>query len=164
MDKKQLDGFQDRIKRINDPKNVSYHDPDLKMNIPKRVSRVFINRDRKAVVGVVGLLVSGAIGALAYVAVQVMSGRFGLLPSSELVMFGAAAFLAIVLGGLLRQKTMTHMSAQVLGVGLMVVSAHNAVWMFPNAVSQITSSAYVTQVRAKTTPNSLILLGATYTL
>lgn len=160
----QSDGFQARLKRINDPRNVSYFDPELKMNVPKRVSKGSINRKHAKRIGSAALAASGAMGVLAYIAVQVMSGRFGLLPSSELVLFGIAAFLAVVLGVLMRHKTLLHMGAQVMGVGLMMASAHNAVWMFPDAVSQVTSTAYVMQVQATTTPNSIMLLGETYTL
>ncbi|MCO4848697.1 MAG: hypothetical protein KC448_12095 [Yoonia sp.] len=160
----QLDGFQARIKRIKDPCNVSYYDAEMKMNVPKRVSKGFVNRKRVKRLGLTTVGVSGAMGGLAYVAVQVVSGRFGLLPSSELMLFGAAAILAIVLGAIMRHKTLLHMGAQLMGVAVMMTSAHNAVWMFPDAVSQVTSTAYVTQVQATTTPNSIKLLGATYTL
>ncbi|MEJ6748024.1 MAG: hypothetical protein QNK98_15120 [Yoonia sp.] len=54
--------------------------------------------------------------------------------------------------------------AQVAGIALMMTSAQNAVWMFPDAVSQVISTAYVSQVQATTTPNSIMLLGETYTL
>ena len=125
----ESDGFQARLKRINDPRNVSYYDPELKMNVPKQVSKGIINCKHAKRIG------------LAYIAVQVISGQFGLLPSLELVLFG----MAVVLGGLMRHKTLLHMGAQVMGVGLMMASAHNAVWMFPDAVSYVTSTAYVTQ-------------------
>ena len=150
----QSDGFQARINRINDPCNVSYFDPELKMNVPKRVKRLGFAR-----VGV-----SVVIGCLAYIAVQVMLGRSGLVPPSELTLFGIAAILAVVLGMLMRHKTMFLVGAQVAGIALMMTSAHNAVWMFPDAVSQVTSTAYVSQVQATTTPNSIMLLGETYTL
>ncbi len=160
----QSDGFQARIDRINNPRNVSYFDPELKMHVPKRVSKEFVNRKRVKRLGVVTVGVSGVLGGLAYIAVQVMSGRFGLLAPSEVVMFGVAAILAIVLGMLVRHKSFLHIGAQVMGVALMMASAHNAVWMFPDAVSQVTSTAYVIQVQATTTPNSIMLLGETYTL
>jgi hypothetical protein len=50
--------------------------------------------------------------------------------------------------------------AQVAGIALMMTSAQNTVWMFPDAVS----TAYVSQVQATTTPNSIMLLGETYAL
>lgn len=160
----QSDGFQARINRLNDPRNVSYFDPELKMNIPKRVSNEFINRKRVKRLGFARVGVSVVIGCLAYIAVQVMLGRSGLVPPSELTLFGIAAILAVVLGMLMRQKTVFLVGAQVAGIALMMTSAHNAVWMFPGAVSQVTSTAYVTQVQATTTPNSIMLLGETYTL
>lgn len=156
--------FHDRIKRIQNPKNQSYYDPELKMSVPKRVSKNLITRNKEDRISMAALAVSIVVGVMAYIIVQVMSGRFSLLPSSDLVMFGAGAILAIVLGGLIRFKSMPHMAVQVMGVGLMMVGAHNAVWMFPGAVSQVTSQAYVLDVLANTSPNSLMLLGTTYTL
>ena len=138
---------------------MSYFDPELKMNIPKRVSNEFVKRLGFARVGV-----SVLIGCLAYIAVQVMLGRSGLVPPSELTLFGFAAILAVVLGMLMRHKAMFLVGAQVAGIALMMTSAHNAVWMFPNAVSQVISTAYVSQVQATTTPNSIMLLGETHTL
>jgi hypothetical protein len=98
----QSDGFQARINRINDPRNVSYFDPELKMNIPKRVSNEFINRKRVMRLGFARVGVSVVIGCLAYICVQVMLGRSGLVPPSELTLFGVEAILAVVLGMLMR--------------------------------------------------------------
>ncbi len=160
----QMNEFNARIARINDPRNVSYYDAEMKLNVPKRVSKEYINRKRVQKVGIAALVVSSVLGILAYGAVQVASGRFGILPGSEMVMFGVAAILALILGGMFSHKTMAHMGAQVMGVGLMMASAHNAVWMFPDAMTQVVSSAYVQDVQSKTTPNSIIVLGETYTL
>jgi hypothetical protein len=44
----------------------------------------------------------------------------------------------------------------------MMASAHNAVWVFPDTMSQVVSARYVQDVRANTAPNSIILLGVTY--
>ena len=101
---------------------MSYFDPELKMNIPKRVSNEFVKRLGFARVGV-----SVLIGCLAYIAVQVMLGRSGLVPPSELTLFAVAAILAVVLGMLMRHKTMFLVGAQVAGIALMMTSAHNAV-------------------------------------
>ena len=42
----QLDEFNLRVARIADPRNKSYYDPELGMNIPKRVSKELINRKK----------------------------------------------------------------------------------------------------------------------
>ena len=160
----QSDGFQARIDWINNPRNVSYFDPELNMHVPRRVSKEFINRKRVKRLGFARVGVSVVIGCLAYIAVQVMLGWLGLVPPSELTLFGVATILAVVLGTLVRHKTMFLIGAQVAGIALMITSAHNAVWMFPDAVSLVTSTAYVTQVQATTTPNSIMLLGEIYTL
>ena len=133
------------------------------MNIPKRVSNEFINRKRVKRLAFARVGVSVVIGCLAYIGVQVMLGRSGLVPPSELALFVVAAIIAVVFGMLMRHKTM-FLVGQVAGIALMMTSAHNAVWMFPDAVSQVISTAYVSQVQATTTPNSIMLLGETYTL
>lgn len=159
----QIDEFNLRVKRIKDPRNVSYYDAEMKMNVPKRVSKDYINRKKIKKVGLLALVFSAVLGVLAYSVVQIASDRFGILPAgSELVMFGVAAILVLIFGGMCSHKTMSHMSAQVMGVGIMMASAHNAVWMFPDTMSQVVSARYVQDVRANTAPNSIIVLGVTY--
>jgi len=160
----QMSEFQDRIKRINNPRNTSYFDREMQMNIPKRVSKNYINRKKKPQVAMSALAISLVVGMAAYLAVQVASGRFGLLPPAQIVQFGVAAIVAIILGTLMRHKTMAHMGAQIAGVVLMIACAHNVVWLFPQATSQVMSQAYVNQVQATTQPYSVSLLGNTYTL
>ena len=52
----QIDEFNLRVKRIKDPRNVSYYDAEMKMNVPKRVSKDYINRKKIKKVGLLALV------------------------------------------------------------------------------------------------------------
>ena len=117
----QLDEFNNRLARISDPKNKSYYDPELKMAIPKRVSKELINRKKLKKAGFSALLLSLFVGAFALMLSHLACCRFGLIGhDAPVLIYGAAAIVAILIGGLLRLKTMPHMGAQFAGVGAMI--------------------------------------------
>jgi len=168
----QLSVFQERIKRIEDPRNTYYRDPEAGINIPKRVSKAVIlknGEDGKA--SFVSLLMAIVLGVICLAAARY--GRFNLAgiaesgSSSQVVMlmdFGLAAVIAFVVGGLVKQKSMRHMMAQSAGIAVMAVAMHNLVWQFPAEFAQVYTQAYVDEVRSVTTPNSIYVAGETYLL
>lgn len=163
----QLDIFNQRIKRIEDPRNIYYRDPETGINVPKRVSKAAVlGLTNGAKPGFFGILLSIALGLICLAAARY--GRFNFAEISEtaasahivmLMDFGIAAVLAFVIGGLIRQKTVRHMMSQTMGIAVMAVAMHNLVWMYPAEFAQVYSQAYVDEVRGSTVPNTLYLGG-----
>jgi len=163
----QLSEFNLRLSRIADPRNKSYYDPELKMNIPKRVSKEYINRKKAKAkqTGVSALLISVVLGAVSLMLSYLISGRFHLLSlDSPVAIYVVAAILAVLIGGMMRLKTMPHMGAQFAGVAVMIAGMHNLVWMFPDQFAAIYSPEFVSVVQATTQAGSLTFMGATIIL
>lgn len=161
----QLDEFNARLARISNPRNTSYYDPDLGMNIPKRVSKEFINRKKLKKAGLSALIASLFLGALALMFSHLLCCRFGLFThDTPFMTYGVAGVITLVLGGMLRLKTMPHMGAQFAGAGAMIASMHNLVWMFPDQFALIYSPEFVSMVQATTTAGSVTFMGATIIL
>lgn len=163
--------FNARIRRINDPRNNSYLDPETGIRIPKQLSRKIIKTnntymEQKAGFGAMLLsLILGAIcvmGAL-YVRFTVAGiPNTGTEASTLLAMdAGLAAVLVFVLGGILKHKSFRHMMAQVVGIAFMLVTMHNLVWFFPDEFAQVYTQDFVTQVTQATEPLSIHVNGAT---
>lgn len=161
----QLDEFNSRVARIAKSGNNSYYDPELKMNIPKRVSKEYINRKKLKKVGSSALIISLFLGVFAVMASYLLSGRFGLIDlNAPVLVYGAAGILVLLLGGIMRLSSMSHMGAQFAGLGATVATMHNLVWMFPEQFALIYSPEFVTMVQSTTTAGSLSFMGATYML
>ncbi len=164
--------FNARIGRIKDPRNTSYVDPETGIRIPRRLSIGQIkahNFGHKP--GAIVLLFSAILGAVALIAARYI--RFVLAEIPEigteaqtllLMDCGIAGVLAFVVGGMIRHKSLRHMMAQTAGIAIMLVAMHNLVWMFPTEVAQVFPQDYIEQVRAVTEPQSLYVVGETYTL
>lgn len=167
----QLDQFNARVKRINNPRNNSYKDPETGMVIPKRVSRQLIrtnNRIRPQKAGMMGMLMSLILGAMCLIGARYV--RFEVAgiseldsdPSSILAMdAGLALMAAFVIGGVIKHKSLRHMAAQLAGVAVLAVGMHNIVWMVPEQVAQVFSSDYIGQVQQLTVPMSIYVNGET---
>ena len=161
----QLTEFNSRVARISKSGNNSYFDPELKMNIPKRVSKEYINRKKLKKAGASTLVVSLVIGAFALMLSHLLCCRFGLFShDAPEMIYGAAGITALIIGGLLRLKTMPHMGAQIAGMGAMFATMHNLVWMFPEQFALVYSQEFVSMVQATTTAGSVTFMGATYML
>ncbi len=168
---KQLDQFNARVKRINDPRNKGYVDPETGIVIPKRLSRNMIKTGNRVSVQKAGLgsillsliLGAGCIVGARYIRFELVGiEELGTDPTSLLAMdVGLAAVIVFVLGGILKHKSLRHMTAQVAGIFALAVSMHNLVWMLPSESAEIFSSAYVTQVQQQTEPMSIYLNGKT---
>ncbi len=167
----QMAGFNSRIKRIKDPKNTYYVDGETGTFIPKRVNKQQIKqavkkRNEKATFG--GLMMCILLGAAMLMAARYV--RFTYLgieeggPAADTLMmidFGMAAMAMFILGGMIGQKTLKHMTAQVMGIGAMMVLMHNLVWLAPAEFAQVYGQDYVNQVQATTAPTSIYLRGET---
>jgi len=168
---KQLNQFSDRLKRIEDPRNIAYKDPETGMAIPRRLSIGQIKEHNFGEkVSVFAVILSVIIGALSMIGaryVRFVGGgipEVGTEPQTLLLMdFGIAAVLAMVVGGMIGHKQLRHMNAQFLGIAVMLVAMHNLVWAFPDQVAQVFPQSYIAQVQSVTAPMSLSLLGNTYT-
>ncbi|MEY1555282.1 hypothetical protein AB3Y40_06565 [Yoonia sp. R2331] len=167
----QMAGFHTRIKRIKDPKNTYYVDGETGTFIPKRVNKQQIKqaakkRNEKATFG-------GLVMALILGAVMLMGARFvrwtylGIDEAGTtadtlmLIDFGMAAMAIFILGGMIGQKSLAHMTAQVAGIACMLVTMHNLIWLAPAEFAQVFGQDYVNQVQATTAPTSLYVRGET---
>lgn len=164
--------FHDRLNRIKDPKVVAYLDPETGMNIPRRLSIGQIkehNFGNKP--GLFVLIFSVLLGAIAVIAAKYIRFVYAEIPelgtealTLTLMDFGIAALLTFVIGGMIQHKTLRHMMCQTAGIGVMMFAMHNLIWMFPGEAAQVFPQDYIEQVRATTEPQSLYVVGATYTL
>lgn len=165
----QMAGFNARIKRINDPRNTYYIDGETGTFVPKRVSRKQIKdvakkRNEKATFN--GVMMALVLGALALMGArwvrwtQLGIGETGTVADTlMLVDFGIAAIAVFFLGGMIGQKTLSHMTAQVAGIGVMMIAMHNLVWLAPDQFAQVYGADYVAQVQAATAPMTIALRG-----
>ena len=161
----QLDEFNARVSKINDPRNTSYFDPEMEMHVPKRLSKQLIIKAKAKRIGFVALVCSVGVGAVALLVTQLMSTRFGVFGAdAPMMIYASAAILALLIGGFFKMKTVPHMGAQFAGVGVMVAGMHNLVWMFPQAFETLYSVEYVAAIQATTMAGSLMVFGTTYTL
>lgn len=161
----QLDEFNLRVTRISNPRNTSYYDPELGMNIPKRVSKEFINRKKAKQAGGSSIVISLLLGAICLMLSYLICLRLDLINhDAPMLVYGTAGILAIMLGGMFRLKSMTDMGAQFVGVGAMMVGMHNLIWAFPEPFAMIYSPEFVDIIQAATTANSIAFMGMTYTL
>ena len=78
--------------------------------------------------------------------------------------FGIAAIAIFVIGGMIGQKTLSHMAAQVCGIGVMMVLMHNLIWMLPAEFAQVYGQGYVEQVQSLTAPQSLYVGGEVFAI
>ena len=163
--------FQSRIKRIKDPKNLSYRDPELGINIPKRLSKKVIKvaqKDLRPRVSRMQLFCSLLLGIFCVVAARYLRfhivGIEDLQANAQVLMamdIGIAAILAFVVGAVLRHTKGSHMLFQVAGIAVMLVGMHNLVWLMPEEAALLFSDNYVQQVQALTTPQSIYFNGET---
>ncbi|MDP5084840.1 MAG: hypothetical protein NWQ23_05410 [Yoonia sp.] len=166
--KQDINDFRDRVKRIGNPRNTSYYDRDLGMEIPKRVSHKEIKKKNKKPSVLSTLLVSVILGGLGLMFAQVVRIRyFGLTEPSNLVLYLELfiAFWAVVmLAALMDRRKTSERIAQVVGVAVMMVAGHNIIWRWPDQLAIIYTPAHVEQVLETTTQHSVVVRGSVYGL
>lgn len=166
--------FQARVKRINDPKNDSYLDPELGIRVPKRLSKKIIktnNAIREQKAGTMSLIFSILLGAVCLMAARYVRFHYadipetGTAPLTLMIMdYAMASVMVFVAGGLIKHKSIRHMGAQIAGMAAMLVAMHNLIWFFPTEFAQVYSQSYVDQVIAATEPLSIFVNGASITV
>ena len=161
----QRDEFNLHVTQISNPRNTSYYDPELGMNIPKRVSKEFINRKKTKQAGGSGIVISLLLGAVFLMLSYLICLRLDLInQDAPMLVYGISGILAIVLGGMFRLKSMADMGAQIVGVGAIVVGMHNLIWAFLEPFAVIYSPEFLDIIQATTTANSIAFMCMTYTL
>lgn len=172
MSDQQLANFNARIKRIKDPKNIYWTDHETGMNIPRRISKgTIIAHNFRKKEGLMPLLMSVVLGVICLMAARYIRFHFAEVPDSgteamtlTVMDFGIAAFLAMIVGGIVRLKTFRNVMGQLGGIALMLVAMHNLVWIYPAEFARFYSQDYVDQVMALTAPQSLYVNGEVFTL
>ncbi|WP_019953737.1 hypothetical protein [Yoonia vestfoldensis] len=168
--KYDVNDFNARIKRIRNPRNNSYFDPELRMHIPKHVSRDKIRKISKQEEPSIlsAVLVSMIIGAIALALGQwVRVTYFGLVEinATTLTLDLVAGFwMVLVLSVLMGHRGFMARMAQVAGLYVMLIAGHNFVWRWPDQMARIYSPAYVEQVKATTLPQSVTINGTLFAL
>ncbi|WP_439154957.1 hypothetical protein [Yoonia sp.] len=164
-----LEDFNSRVRRITSARNTSYYDPELGMNIPKRVSQDTIRRNAKAKLpSFRAFFWSLLIGAGALVIAQAL--RFRVLDLSEpgnVTLFTdllVALFIVLTVSGALRYRRRRYRLAQGFGVLAALVAGHNLMWYYPDQLAVIYTPEYVQIVRDMTEPGSLIFRDVTINL
>ena len=169
MMKQDINDFNARVKRIKNPRNKSYYDPDLGMHIPKRVTRDKIKTNKTQEDSLLGaFIVSMIIGALGLMFAQVVRIRYFELSSANEVTLYLELFLAfwavILLSALLNKRKLFARVAQFAGVGVMLVAGHNIIWRWPEQMAVIYTEAHVEQVMQDTTQHSVVYRGQVFGL
>lgn len=159
----QLESFNARLARIQDPKNVSYFDQESGMNIPKRLSPTAVRKQTAKRTGLIGLVLSVLIGALSMLAVSATFFHIGLVDQwYPALTIGIAAVLSIFLTSVFTLKGLLPMIAQALGLGAMVIGMHNLILLFPNQFELIYSPKFVDMIQASTELRTALIMGQTY--
>ncbi|MCG3266287.1 hypothetical protein [Yoonia sp. I 8.24] len=161
--------FNARIKRIKNPRNNSYYDPDLQMHIPKRVTRAKIEKPpSKSNEAMSAFLVSMVIGSTAMFGAQVLRVRyFGLSGGNSVVTFTdllVGLWLVLILSALMQRRQLIGRLGQVAGLCVMMVTGHNLIWKWPDLMSKIYTPEYVAEIQATTKVQSIVIQGNVYAL
>ena len=166
--KQDINDFNARVKRIKNPRNKSYYDPDLGMHIPKRVTRDKIKKvnDEESFLG--KFIVSVIIGGLAMMFAQVVRIRYFALPGESDMIMVLELFMAfwamLLLSTLLDRRKLLERFAQVAGIAVMLTAGHNLVWRWPEAMAYVYTTEHVAQVMEATTQHSIVYRGTVFGL
>lgn len=167
--KQDIKDFNARVKRIKNPRNHSYYDPDLGMHIPKRVGRDHIKKAKRGDEEGLNLgpvIVSMIVGAFALMIAQVVRIRYFGDTGSTNVTLTIELFLAfwtlLILTALMNRRTVGARIAQFIGVGAMLVAGHNLIWRWPEPMAMIYTQEYVDEVMATTTQHSVVVAGTVF--
>lgn len=156
--------FNARIKRIKNPRNNSYYDPDLQMHIPKRVTRDKIQKPpSQSSEALTAILVSMVIGGVAMFGAQVLRVRYlGLSGGNTAVTFTDLLFglwFVLMLSALMKRRQFLGRVGQVAGLCVMLVTGHNLVWKWPDLMGKIYTPEYVAEIQATTQVQSIVIQG-----
>ncbi|WP_159087009.1 hypothetical protein [Loktanella sp. Alg231-35] len=166
--KQDINDFNARVKRINNPRNKSYYDPDLGMHVPKRVTRDKIKKQNEEPSLLGKIIVSMIIGALGLMAAQILRIRYFDVAASDSIVFYleliVGAWAVITLSALMNRRTVGARLAQVAGLVIMITAGHNIIWRWPDQMAVIYTQAYVDEVLETTSQHSVVYRGQVYGL
>lgn len=166
--KQDINDFNARVKRIKNPRNQSYYDPDLGMHIPKRLSRDTIKKNKEEDSFLGAFIVSAIIGAVGLMCAQIVRIRyFELSEPSQVVLYLEmilAVWAVVMLSALMDRRKASARMAQIAGVAVMMVAGHNLIWRWPDQMAMIYTAAHVEQVMDVTTQHSVVYRGTVYGL
>ncbi len=166
--KQDINDFNARVKRIKNPRNTSYYDPDLGMHVPKRVARDKIKNAGKEDSFLAAFLVSMILGAVGLMCGEAILIRyFALTEPGKVALFLQlfVAFWAILfLSALLGRRRISARIAQIAGVIVMMMAEHNLIWRWPDQLAFIYTAEHVARVMETTTPYTIVLGGAVFGL
>lgn len=162
----QMNTFNSRIKRIQDPRYTHNIDPETGIKIPRHLGRDEIGK--KPMPPLALLMMAGILGALCllvarYLRMEVINVA-PYFPDGLIAEMAMASMAAVVIGGFLRMQSFWTFGAQVMGALLCAVTMHNAVWVAPEVFASVFSQGYVDQILSITDPMSLHVNGATFVL
>ena len=162
----QLQGFNARIARIQDPKFKHVVDPESGLKIPRRITRDQVGKKPKA--SVMSIMMAFMLGMISlmgarYLQIDLINIQpyFPDAMIAELVLAGGMAFM---IGLFMKMRSVRTMIAQLSGAAVCAVTMHNAVWFAPDQFALLFSQGYVDQVMSLTDPLSIYLNGTTYAL
>lgn len=162
----QMETFNARIKRIQNPRFTHYVDPDNGMKIPRRVSRGEIGHKAAPPLALVTMaVILGAICLMVarYLRMEVINVE-PYFPGGLIAEMSLATMAAVTIGGLVKMRSLRTFAAQVAGALVCAVTMHNAVWLAPDQFAAVFSQSYVDQILALTEPMSVFVNGTSYTL
>ncbi|MDX8352082.1 hypothetical protein [Cognatiyoonia sp. IB215182] len=166
--KQDINDFNRRIKKINNPRNKSYYDPDLKMHIPKRVPRDKIKKPKVAddenVIG--PFIVSVVIGAFCLAVAQLFRVRYFELiettPITIAIDLIAGLWVLLVLTALIKRNSWGARFSQIVGVCAMLAAGHNLFWRWPEQMATIYTPEYAAYIEQTTQPPSVVIGSTVY--
>lgn len=157
--KQDINDFHARLKHIKNPRNKSYFDPNLGVDVPKRVQRRIVRNRNIEDTLVFALLVSVIFGIACMIFGQIVRVRYlGLADDVGgvlLIDLTVALWAVLVLTAVTDKRWVSERCAQITGVTLMLVAGHNLMWRWPDLMSWIYSPGYVQNVLATTTEYSI---------
>ncbi|PRY80482.1 hypothetical protein CLV80_101336 [Yoonia maritima] len=156
--------FDARVKRIKNPRNNSYYDPDLQMHIPKKLTRAkIVKPPSKSSQAMSAILVSMVIGGAAMFCAQVVRVRYlGMTGGNSAVTFSdllIGLWMVLLFSALMKRRQFLGRFGQVVGLCLMLVTGHNLVWKWPDLMGKIYTPEYVAEIKSTTTAGSILFQG-----
>ena len=164
--KQDINDFNKRVKRIKNPRNKTYYDPELGIEIPKRLARKPIKklRDEPTVLSI--FVVSMVFGAFAFLCAEVLRIRYFELSGSSTVItvleVVIALWVVLMIAAVTDKRTFIERTAQLTGVIAMMAAGHNLVWRWPDQMAYIYTPAHVEYVLDTTEELSIVYRGSVY--
>lgn len=161
-----MDRFNARLARIQDPKFRHVVDPESGLKIPRRITRDQVGKKPKA--SVKSMAMAFLLGMIALVGARYIQLEMFTIepyyPNAMVAELLIAAMIAYSIGSTFKLGAFRTVIAQWAGAAVCAVTMHNAVWIAPDQFAMILSQGYVDHILALTDPMSLYLNGTSITL